>query len=99
MDEFKDMLKYFREREGLSQFELSQKLGVAPSTIGMYEQDGGFHSTDTQKITRIEKKLHSCGMAFPTAMHIFTQRKTSAGAVTEVFLPRKGNAYEAWVYT
>ena len=37
-------------------------------------------------------------MAFPTAMHIFTQRKTSAGAGTEVFLPRKGNAYEAWVY-
>lgn len=38
MAEFKDMLKYFREREGLSQFELSKKLGVAPSTIGMYEQ-------------------------------------------------------------
>ena len=64
-----------------------------------HERDRGFHYTDREKITQIEKKLHSCGMAFPTALHIFTQRKTSAGAVTEVFLPRKGNAYEAWVYT
>lgn len=34
---FKDMLKFFREREGLSQSELAAKLGLSTSTISMYE--------------------------------------------------------------
>lgn len=34
---FKDMLKYLRSRENLSQAELAEKLGVAKSTISMYE--------------------------------------------------------------
>lgn len=37
MPEFKDMLKYFRIREGLSQSELAEKLGVSASRISMYE--------------------------------------------------------------
>lgn len=37
MPEFKDMLKYFRMREGLSQSELAAKLGVSVSRISMYE--------------------------------------------------------------
>ena len=37
MSDFKDMLKYLRAREGLSQLELSRKLGIAKSTISMYE--------------------------------------------------------------
>jgi len=37
MSEFKDMLKYFRERAGLSQSELASKLGLSASTISMYE--------------------------------------------------------------
>lgn len=37
MSYFKDMLKYFRMREHLSQYELAAKLGVSPSTISMYE--------------------------------------------------------------
>lgn len=37
MPEFKDMLKYFRAREGLSQSELAKKLGLSSSTISMYE--------------------------------------------------------------
>ena len=34
---FKDMLKYFRERAGLSQGELAKSLGLSTSTISMYE--------------------------------------------------------------
>ena len=37
MPEFKDMLKCFRMREGLSQSELAEKLGVSASRISMYE--------------------------------------------------------------
>ena len=37
MADFKDMLKYFRSREGLSQSDLAKKLGVSTSTISMYE--------------------------------------------------------------
>ena len=37
MSEFKDMLKYLREREKLSQKELADKLGISASTISMYE--------------------------------------------------------------
>lgn len=37
MSSFKDMLKYLRNRESLSQSELAEKLGIAKSTISMYE--------------------------------------------------------------
>lgn len=37
MAAFKEMLKYLRSRENLSQAELAEKLGVAKSTISMYE--------------------------------------------------------------
>lgn len=37
MPDFKDMLKYFRMREGLSQSELAEKLGMSASRISMYE--------------------------------------------------------------
>lgn len=37
MADFKDMLKYFRSREGLSQSDLAKRLGVSTSTISMYE--------------------------------------------------------------
>lgn len=37
MPDFKEMLKYFRLREHLSQSELADKLGLSPSTISMYE--------------------------------------------------------------
>lgn len=37
MPDFKDMLKYFRMKENLSQSELAEKLGLAPSTVSMYE--------------------------------------------------------------
>lgn len=34
---FKDMLKYLREREHLSQRELAKRVGLGASTISMYE--------------------------------------------------------------
>ena len=34
---FKDMLKYFRERKGLTQSELAKAVGLGSSTISMYE--------------------------------------------------------------
>ena len=37
MSEFKDVLKYLRQRETWSQAELAKKLGVAKSTLSMYE--------------------------------------------------------------
>jgi len=37
MASFKDMLKYYREREGLSQSQLAKVIGVSASTISMYE--------------------------------------------------------------
>lgn len=37
MATFKDMLKFLRTRDNLSQSELADKLGVAKSTISMYE--------------------------------------------------------------
>lgn len=37
MADFASMLKYFREREGLSQRGLADALGISKSTISMYE--------------------------------------------------------------
>lgn len=37
MAEFKDMLKYYRTQMGMSQSQLAAKIGVATSTISMYE--------------------------------------------------------------
>lgn len=38
MAEFKDMLVYFRKKNGMSQAELARKVSVAPTTIASYEQ-------------------------------------------------------------
>lgn len=38
MAEFKDMLVYLRKKNEMSQAELANKIGVAPTTIASYEQ-------------------------------------------------------------
>ena len=37
MPNFSDMLGYLRKKQNMSQKELSEKIGVSRSTIGMYE--------------------------------------------------------------
>lgn len=37
MSNFSDMLTYLRKRDGMSQKELAEKIGVSRSSIGMYE--------------------------------------------------------------
>lgn len=37
MNEFGEVLKYLRNRKGLSQSELAKRLGMSKSTISMYE--------------------------------------------------------------
>lgn len=39
MTRLSDMLVYLRRREGLSQWELSRRIGITRSAIGMYETD------------------------------------------------------------
>lgn len=38
MAEFKNMLRYLRAQQGLTQTELGRRVNVSASTIGMYEQ-------------------------------------------------------------
>ena len=37
MNNFSDMLKYLRKREGLTQQELAKKLDISKSTVSKYE--------------------------------------------------------------
>jgi transcriptional regulator with XRE-family HTH domain len=38
MNDFKDMLVYLRKRQGLSQQDLAERVGLTKSAISMYEQ-------------------------------------------------------------
>lgn len=44
-------LRELREREGLTQAELSKKLNISPSTVGMWEK--GYRSPDYEMLGRI----------------------------------------------
>lgn len=48
---FGDRLKFLREKENMYQSELADKLGLAPSTISMYER--GDRDPDTSTLTKI----------------------------------------------
>lgn len=49
MAQLKDMLTYYRKRDGLSQRELAKKVGVSPSTIGMYESGKRFPTHEIEE--------------------------------------------------
>lgn len=44
-----EMIKYFRQRDGLSQRDLAAKLHVSPSTIGMYESGQRFPTQEVEE--------------------------------------------------
>lgn len=87
MPEFKDMLKYFRMREGLSQSELAEKLGVSASRISMYEvgkrepdfeteeKIADFFNTDlnTLRGRDIENKAPDAPSTLPPIMEYYNQ--------------------------
>lgn len=49
MAEFKDMLVYYRKRDGLSQRELAKALNVSASTVGMYESGRRFPEKEIEE--------------------------------------------------
>lgn len=49
MAQLKDMITYYRKREGMSQRELAKKIGVSPSTIGMYESGKRFPTHEIEE--------------------------------------------------
>lgn len=49
MSDFKDMLIYYRKRDGYSQRELAKKIGVSASTIGMYESGKRFPEREIEE--------------------------------------------------
>lgn len=57
MVEFKDMLKYFRHREGLTQQELADKIGLSRSRINNYEQ--GIRTPDYKALEMFADFFHT----------------------------------------
>lgn len=49
MNEFKDILKYLRNREGISQAELALRLNISPSAIGNYESGTRMPTTEIEE--------------------------------------------------
>lgn len=49
MNEFKDMLHYYRKRDKLTQAELAKKLHLSTSTIGMYESGKRFPTREIEE--------------------------------------------------
>lgn len=49
MATIKDMLIFYRKRDNLSQRELADKIGVSPSTIGMYESGKRFPTHEIEE--------------------------------------------------
>ena len=49
MNNFSDVFKYLRIRDGLSQRELAKKLKISPSAVGMYESGQRFPSREAEE--------------------------------------------------
>lgn len=49
MNEFKDMLSYFRKSYGLSQRELADRIHVTPGAIGMYESGKRYPTREVEE--------------------------------------------------
>lgn len=67
--EFKNVIRAYRQAERLTQKELADRLNIAPSTVGMYEQ--GRRIPDIEAVFDISKKLSIpvttlLGLAAPT---------------------------------
>ena len=49
MNDFADIFKYLRLRNGLSQRELAKRLKISPSAVGMYESGKRFPSREAEE--------------------------------------------------
>lgn len=49
MAQLKEMIAFYRKRDGLSQRDLAKKIGVSPSTIGMYESGKRFPTHEIEE--------------------------------------------------
>lgn len=49
MTEIKDMIAFYRKRANLSQRELADKLGISPSSVGMYESGKRFPEREIEE--------------------------------------------------
>lgn len=80
MPEFKDMLKYFRKRSGLTQSALAEKVGLTRSRINNYEQGVRQPDFETAELfadffnvdldTLLARDVHDAAVLSPTEQQL-----------------------------
>jgi len=77
---FGSILRHYRDLKNISQRDLAQKLGVAPSTIGMYERNAREPSFET--IYRIAEVLDvPASVFFSEPVHSYSELLGGIGGI------------------